>query len=98
YRWLEEGSPDGGTDGADDGAAARAEWLARQQALFEEWSRECAGPRAAFGDALRRLADAGGTAAPALTPPVWRGARRFRMRRQPGQELPVLVCQDTDTG
>ncbi|MBR7837490.1 S9 family peptidase [Actinospica durhamensis] len=80
YRWLEDFS------GADT-----QQWCARQDALFARAREDWFGPEAheALRARLGELADAGYVGAP-----VWRGARRFFLRRRPGQDHNVLLYAD----
>ncbi len=82
YRWLEELE-----------APATAQWCAEQDALFAGARDGWLGPVAheALRARLGALADAGYVGAP-----VWRGTRRFFLRREPGQDHNVLLCADAD--
>ncbi|MFF7788943.1 prolyl oligopeptidase family serine peptidase [Streptomyces sp. NPDC007991] len=86
YRWLE-----------DDEDAGCKEWLADQ----ERWLAEQAdgwGTRPVFRKLLRHFVDAGSQAVSAVSPPVWRGRRRFFLRGGAGQEHPVLVAATAGQG
>ncbi|MFE2879050.1 prolyl oligopeptidase family serine peptidase [Streptomyces roseus] len=78
YRWLE--------DDVDDEVE---EWLAAQNRLLTShapsWTL-----RTFFQQQLREMVDACGT----IAPPLQRGTRRFFLRHQPGQELPVLMTSE----
>ena len=80
YRWLED---------ADD--PRTKEWSAAQDDLFAR-HRDGFGPaRDRFRDRLDGLARAG-----LVSTPVWRGERRFFLRREPNQEHAVLLVVDAD--
>ena len=74
----------------DPGSGETGEWLAGQDALYaayrDGWPR-----RAGFAERLTELMAAG-----MVSPPVWRGSRRFFLRRGPGQEHAVLFTADGD--
>jgi len=74
----------------DPGSGETGEWLAGQDALYaayrDGWPR-----RAGFAERLTELMAAG-----MVSPPVWRGSRRFFLRRGPGQEHAVLLTADGD--
>ena len=82
YRWLEDAA-------APDTVA----WSAAQDELYAAFQRASpdAARREAFRTRLTQLADAG-----TITPPVWRGERRFFTRRAPGQEHAVLLTVGQD--
>ncbi|HET9170454.1 MAG TPA: prolyl oligopeptidase family serine peptidase [Actinospica sp.] len=83
YRWLE-----------DAAAADTVAWSAAQDELFAAFQAalpDGGAQREAFRARVAELADAG-----AVTPPVWRGERRFFTRREPGQEHPVLLTAGQD--
>ncbi|MCG5216299.1 prolyl oligopeptidase family serine peptidase [Streptosporangium soli] len=66
---------------------ATKEWLAAQEDLF----RSAMKPRKEFRDRIAELLRSGSVSAP-----VWRGERRFFMRRTPDQEHAVLYTVDPD--
>ena len=82
YRWLE--------DPAGENTVA---WSAAQDELYAAF--QAAGRDEARSEAFRtrltQLADAG-----TVTSPVWRGERRFFLRRDPGQEHAVLLTVGQD--
>lgn len=84
YRTLEEG----------DSAECTA-WLADQDALFAQhsasWTR-----RETFRASLDELVAEGGAVVPTVSTPVWRGERRFFLRRAPEQQSAVLMFTDLD--
>ncbi|KUM73421.1 prolyl oligopeptidase family serine peptidase [Streptomyces curacoi] len=82
YRWLEE----------DEGAACER-WLTEQDQLFAAHASSWPSGRY-FRALLGELQELGGALAPVVSPPVWRGARRFFLRRDQGAQLPVLVAAD----
>ncbi|NDU72265.1 prolyl oligopeptidase family serine peptidase [Actinomadura sp. DSM 109109] len=86
YRWLEDGS-----------APACRTWLAGQAERFADHARTWAG-RSRLRALVAAEAEQGGSAVPAVSPPVLRGERRFFQRRRPGQQLPVLVVADPHRG
>lgn len=67
-------------------------WSASQDALYAErlgtWTT-----REHFETRITQLLGAG-----MIGVPIWRGARRFQMRREAGQEHAVLVVSEPDTG
>jgi prolyl oligopeptidase len=65
-------------------------WLAEQAALMSD---ERAGwtTREGFAGRIEALLGAG-----TVSPPYWRGDRRFLMRREPGQQFGVLYVVDAD--
>lgn len=83
YRWLEDSED-------EEWRRWRADWARQQQALFTE-HRDRWGVRDWFADHLKQLLAGGFTGLPA-----WRGDRQFFMRRQPGQQFPVLLTVDPD--
>jgi prolyl oligopeptidase len=68
----------------DAGSAATRSWLAAQQELLADHMAALP-DRDALAGRLTELLGAG-----AVTPPAWRGQRRFFTRRLPGQEHAVL--------
>ncbi|MGW0418212.1 prolyl oligopeptidase family serine peptidase [Streptomyces sp. NPDC003015] len=86
YRWLE-----------DDEDAACARWLSEQQRLFAAHTASLPG-RPWFERQLTGLQETGGALLPVATPPVWRGARSFFLRRDAGAQLPVLITVDAAAG
>ncbi|MGO9050966.1 MAG: prolyl oligopeptidase family serine peptidase [Streptosporangiaceae bacterium] len=68
----------------DPGSAAAKEWLAAQDALYAGQRDRLPG-RDRLAARLTELLDTG-----AVSPPVWRGNRRFCTRREAGQEHAVL--------
>jgi prolyl oligopeptidase len=86
YRWLEE-----------DEDAACARWLSEQERLYAAHMASLPG-RPWFEAQLTGLQEMGGALVPVATPPVWRGARSFFLRRNGGAELPVLITVDDATG
>ncbi len=69
-----------------------ADWLAAQADLMDAerstWNRH-----EAFADRVSALLGAG-----TISPPYWRGSRRFLTRREPGQQFSVLYrVEDDDT-
>ncbi|PRX97738.1 prolyl oligopeptidase family serine peptidase [Allonocardiopsis opalescens] len=83
YRWLEDGE-----------SAACEVWLAGQAALYAEHARRWPHRTAFTALCAELLGEGGGRAVPVATPPVWRGDRRFELRRADGRQLPVLVVTD----
>lgn len=83
YRWLEAGD-----------SAECVAWLAGQADLLAahapSWPQ-----RAMFRGLVEELIGGGGVAVPVVTPPVWRGRRRFFLHRAADQELPVLMVAGT---
>ncbi len=77
----------------DDEAPACERWLADQERLFAAQAPSWR-TRPWFRAVLGELQDAGGALVPVATPPVWRGTRRFFLRRAKGGELPVLAVTD----
>jgi prolyl oligopeptidase len=71
-------------------SAGTQSWLAAQDELYARisggWAR-----RDAFAARLAELMAAG-----TVSPPAWRGSRRFFLRRGPGQEHAVLYTADGD--
>ncbi|MEU2718112.1 hypothetical protein [Streptomyces sp. NPDC007205] len=82
YRWLE-----------DDEDAACERWLTEQDRLFAAHITSWPSSRY-FRTQLGELQEPGGALVPVATPPVWRGVRRFFLRRDKNAELPVLVTSD----
>ncbi|OUD03129.1 hypothetical protein CA983_11375, partial [Streptomyces swartbergensis] len=82
YRWLE-----------DDQDPARERWLTEQQQLFAAHAPTWAS-RQYFRTALEELQQLGGALVPVVTPPVWRGDRRFFLRRDHGAQLPMLLAAE----
>jgi prolyl oligopeptidase len=80
YRWLED---------ADD--PRTKEWAAAQDDLFMAYRSGLTAARDRFRDRLAALSRAGWVGAP-----IWRGARRFGVRREPDQEHAVLVVSALD--
>jgi prolyl oligopeptidase len=90
----------------DPAAPETVAWSAAQTELYDAFQRQTwsggtgeaaadedgAARREAFHARLSALADAG-----AVAPPVWRGERRFFMRRAPGQEHGVLLTVGPDS-
>ncbi|MEO3869920.1 prolyl oligopeptidase family serine peptidase [Nonomuraea sp. B12E4] len=64
------------------------DWLAAQDRLWHDSAARLP-LRTRF---LARLAELGDTGL--VTPPVWRGERRFHLRQHASQEHPVLYCDD----
>jgi prolyl oligopeptidase len=75
----------------DPASTPTASWSAAQDTLFEHARERWTG----LGAVRRRIAEL--TATGAVSPPVWRGTRRFLTRRLPEQEHPVLLTVD-ETG
>ncbi|SDH54145.1 prolyl oligopeptidase family serine peptidase [Nonomuraea jiangxiensis] len=63
-------------------------WLAAQDRLWQA-AADRLPLRARFQARLAELGDTG-----LVTPPVWRGERRFHLRQHASQEHPVLYCDD----
>ncbi|MFC4014475.1 prolyl oligopeptidase family protein [Nonomuraea purpurea] len=63
-------------------------WQAAQDELWHDSAARLPG-RAGFLARLNELKDTG-----LVTPPVWRGERRFHLRQSASQEHPVLYCDD----
>lgn len=82
YRWLE--------DSADP---RTVQWSEQQDELFAAFRRTWAADEDLefFRTRTMQLADTG-----FVGPPVWRGERRFHLRRQAGQEHNILVTADAD--
>ena len=82
YRWLE-----------DPAAEQTVAWSGAQDELYAAYQGALpdAEQREAFRARLTELADAG-----VVTAPVWRGERRFFLRREPGQEHSVLLTAGQD--
>ncbi|WP_150244774.1 prolyl oligopeptidase family serine peptidase [Nocardiopsis quinghaiensis] len=74
----------------DAESAETKEWATSEDALYAEVSSRF-GTRDWFADQVRSLLGAGGVGAP-----VWRGDRRFFVRRTAEQEHGVLYVQDGD--
>lgn len=72
--------------------AATAHWIQAQAELLDA-AKATWGTHAYWRERLETLMGAG-----SISPPVWRGDRQFRMRRQPGQEHAVLVVIEADGG
>ena len=66
------------------------DWSAAQDTLYNRISAEY-DTREVFSEHLRSLMGAGGVGVP-----VWRGERRFSIRRDPDQEHAVLLVRDGD--
>ena len=66
------------------------EWLAAQQSLMTQ-ERDTWATRDSFASRVQELLGAG-----SISPPYWRGERRFRMRRLPGQQFAVLFVEESD--
>ncbi|GAA2204893.1 prolyl oligopeptidase family serine peptidase [Nonomuraea monospora] len=64
------------------------DWLAAQDRLWRDSAKSMPW-RERFLARLTELRDTG-----LVTPPVWRGVRRFHLRQSPSQEHPVLCCDD----
>lgn len=83
YRWLE----------ADDDPEC-TRWLAEQDSWLachaQQWRS-----RTRFAQLLEHHGAAGGMSMPTVSPPVWRGQRRFFLSRGAGQELPLLMAGTT---
>ena len=73
---------------ADD--ARTTEWAATQRHLTQA-EREAWTTRDAFAEQVERLLGAG-----TVSPPYWRGDRRFITRREPGQQFSVLYVVEAD--
>ena len=73
---------------ADD--ARTTEWAATQR-LLTQAERETWTTRDAFAEQVERLLGAG-----TVSPPYWRGDRRFITRREPGQQFSVLYVVEAD--
>ena len=73
---------------ADD--ARTTEWAATQR-LLTQAEREAWTTRDAFAEQVERLLGAG-----TVSPPYWRGDRRFITRREPGQQFSVLYVVEAD--
>jgi prolyl oligopeptidase len=63
-------------------------WLTAQDALWRDHAAKLPG-RERFLARLTELSDTG-----LVTPPVWRGSRRFHLWQSTSQEHPVLYCDD----
>jgi prolyl oligopeptidase len=63
-------------------------WLAAQDRLWRD-SAAALPQRERFLARLTELRETG-----LVTPPVWRGDKRFHLRQSPSQEHPVLCCDD----
>ncbi|MET9068615.1 prolyl oligopeptidase family serine peptidase [Streptosporangium sandarakinum] len=74
----------------DAGDPRTREWLAAQERLWRGHADTLAG-RAAWHGRVARLMSAG-----MAGPPLWRGGRRFFLRREPGQEHAVLYTAGPD--
>ncbi|MEP7024824.1 MAG: prolyl oligopeptidase family serine peptidase, partial [Actinomycetota bacterium] len=74
----------------DAGSDATREWLTPQDTLYAAHRDAWAG-RDAFAARLTELLGAG-----TVSPPVWRGDRRFFLRRGPGQEHAILYTAAGD--
>jgi len=74
----------------DVDSAETQEWLAAQESLWGSY-REDLPRREAFAARVRELLRVG-----AVGLPVWRGTRRFTMRRDPDQEHAVLYVTDDE--
>jgi prolyl oligopeptidase len=73
----------------DDGSEEAQGWLAAQEALWAA-TRAALPRREEFAARVRELLNVG-----YVSPPFWRGTRRFFMRRDPGQEHSVLYVADS---
>lgn len=74
----------------DPTSAETQRWLRAQDALFTQHAEQWSG-RAWL---RRRISEL--LAFEVMTPPVWRGKRRFFTRRRPGQEHAVLLVAEAD--
>jgi prolyl oligopeptidase len=72
----------------DGDAAETRDWLAGQEELWARHRQRLPG-REAFAARVKDLLQVG-----YVSPPAWRGARRFFLRRDPGQEHGVLYVAD----
>src|SRR5580693_5006855 len=81
YRWLE-----------DAGSPQRAEWLAAEESLWEDY-RAGLPDREAFAARVRELLRVGSVGLPA-----WRGTTQFYTRRDPDQEHAVLYVAGAGPG
>lgn len=72
----------------DADAASTKEWASAQDALYQRIGVDH-DAREVFAERLRSLMGAGGVGVP-----LWRGDRRFSVRRDPGQEHAVLYVRD----
>ncbi|WP_214107803.1 prolyl oligopeptidase family serine peptidase [Acrocarpospora catenulata] len=70
----------------DQDSPETQKWLAAQEELWR------AHPMPEQDRLRARIAEL--TATGVVGPPIWRGGRRFRVRRDPGQEHPVLYADD----
>lgn len=85
YRWLENVTRDGHPQRPDPQIAA---WSAAQEQLFNEQAATWPGRERVAGR-IRALISAG-----TVGVPVWRGARRFFVRREGSQEHAVLMVAE----
>ncbi len=66
------------------------EWIAAQRDLMTQ-ERATWSTRDAFASRVQELLGAG-----SISPPYWRGERKFRTRRLPGQQFAVLFVEESD--
>jgi prolyl oligopeptidase len=76
----------------DAGSAPTTAWLAAQDELYAGFLAT----RPGLGSLTRRLAEL--MSSGLVSPPSWRGDRRFLTRRSPGQQHPVLYTHAPDEG
>jgi prolyl oligopeptidase len=76
----------------DTDSAETSDWLAAQETLWAR-QREALAHRQALASRVKDLLKVG-----YVSPPAWRGTRRFFMRRDPGQEHGVLYVTDEAAG
>jgi prolyl oligopeptidase len=74
----------------DAGSAPTTAWLAAQDELYAGFLAT----RPGLGRLTRRLAEL--MSSGLVSPPSWRGDRRFLTRRSPGQQHPVLYTHAPD--
>ncbi|MCK2217144.1 prolyl oligopeptidase family serine peptidase [Actinomadura sp. ATCC 31491] len=72
----------------DPGDPRTRAWLAAQDRLWQDYARRLP-LREHFRARLTEMSVTG-----LVTPPVWRGRRRFHLRQSTSQEHPVLYCDD----
>jgi prolyl oligopeptidase len=72
----------------DAGRPETRDWLAAQEELWGR-QRQALPDREAFAARVKDLLQVG-----SVSPPAWRGTRRFYLRRDPGQEHGVLYVAD----
>lgn len=89
YRWLEDAAAHPAAE-AEQWRQWRTEWDAAQRAIFDEESHRWT-MRPEFAVRLAGLLSGGFTGLP-----IWRGDRCFFSRRNPEQQLPVLLTVDPD--